>query len=148
MDEDLPPTVSVDLSTGSLLDYWRARVDQHTSDSYAGVPLSKFPEDLRVYEHLLWLEAPDTVIEIGTQFGGSALWFRDRMRTLYDYRRIGNQPRVVTVDIDQAMARRALPSADPGNAEQIKLVESDLCDSGTVATVRDYVTDAPRLSRD
>ena len=42
----------------------------------------KFPEDLRVYEHLLWQTAPSTVIEVGVKDGGSALWFRDRLRTL------------------------------------------------------------------
>ena len=40
---------------------------QHTQDSYAGLGMSKFPEDLRTYEHLLWLRRPDTVIEIGVQ---------------------------------------------------------------------------------
>jgi cephalosporin hydroxylase len=69
------------------------------------VPLSKFPEDLRVYEHLLWLQMPDTVIGVGTQWGGSALWFRDRLRTLRDYGRIERDPLVVTIDLRQEGAR-------------------------------------------
>ena len=54
----LPPPVSVDLHAPALRDYWRERAAQHTDDSYAGVRMSKFPEDLRVYEHLLWLARP------------------------------------------------------------------------------------------
>ena len=114
-------------TSDSLLEYWRGlALAQHTSDTYAGVALAKFPEDLRVYEHLLWLQAPDTVIEVGTQFGGSALWFRDRLRILQSYGRIECAPLVVTIDTDQARARRALRAADPRYEEQITLVEGDV----------------------
>jgi cephalosporin hydroxylase len=58
-------------------------------DSYAGVQMYKFPDDLRVDEHLMWLARPNVVIEIGSYFGGSALWFRDRLRTRDTY---GAQP--------------------------------------------------------
>lgn len=37
----------------TLGEYWLKRAAQHTHDSYDGIGLSKFPEDLRVYEHLL-----------------------------------------------------------------------------------------------
>jgi len=122
----LPPAVDVDLHEPALRDYWRGRAEQHVHDSYAGVPLSKFPEDLRVYEHLLWLDGPDTVIELGTQWGGSALWFRDRLATMRAYGRIAREPAVVSVDITQAGARRELDEC--GNAAGIRLVEGDLRD--------------------
>jgi cephalosporin hydroxylase len=90
------------------------------------VPLSKFPEDLRTYEHLLWKDAPDTVIEIGTHAGGSALWFRDRLRTLTHYRRITREPSVITVDVRQGFAREHLGRADPDWPTTITLVEADV----------------------
>jgi cephalosporin hydroxylase len=142
--EGLPPAVSADLTTGALRDYWRARVTQHTSDSYAGLKLSKFPEDLRVYEHLLWLQAPDTVIEIGTQFGASALWFRDRLRTLQTYGRIERDPLVVSVDVDQTAARAGLREVDPGYEDQIELVEGDVRSAATAAAVRERVAERDR----
>jgi cephalosporin hydroxylase len=142
--EVLPPAVSADLTTGPLLDYWRARVTQHLSDSYAGLKLSKFPEDLRVYEHMLWLQAPDTVIEIGTQFGASALWFRDRMRTLQAYGRIERDPLVVSIDVDQAAARAGLREVDPRYEEQIVLVEGDVLSPDTTAAVRELVAGRER----
>jgi cephalosporin hydroxylase len=142
--EGLPPAVTADLTTGALHDYWRARVTQHTSDSYAGLQLSKFPEDLRVYEHLLWLQAPDTVIEIGTQFGASALWFRDRLRTLQAYGRIERDPLVVSVDVDQTAARAGLREVDSRYEDQIELVEGDVQSPATAAAVRERVAGRDR----
>ena len=120
--DSLPPPVTANVATDSLLAYWRARAEQHTLDAYAGVPLSKFPEDLRVYEHLLWLAAPDVVIEIGTQFGGSALWFRDRLWTLERHGHV-REPRVISIDVDQAPARHELKRFDQSG---IVLVEGDV----------------------
>jgi len=121
---ELPPRVTVDLAE-EVRSYWRDRIRQHTSDVYADLGLSKLPEDLRTYEHLLWADRPDTVIEIGTQHGASALWFRDRLRTLERYGLIA-EPRVVTVDIDQSGARANLARVDPGYADSIHLIEADV----------------------
>jgi cephalosporin hydroxylase len=135
-----PPTVTVRLTEGTLRDYWLARAGQHTADSYADVPLSKFPEDLRTYEHLLWADRPDTVIEIGTQAGGSALWFRDRLRTLRAYGRIEREPRVISVDLTQDSAREFLRDAGDG----ISLVEGDVRDAATAEAVARLVLDGAR----
>jgi cephalosporin hydroxylase len=56
-----------------LRDYWAERFEQHKSDTYADVPLAKLPEDLRVYERLLWADEANVVIELGACGGGSAL---------------------------------------------------------------------------
>ena len=45
--------------------------------TYKGHPCWKDPFDLALYSMLLWREKPRTIIEIGSAFGGSALWFRD-----------------------------------------------------------------------
>jgi cephalosporin hydroxylase len=140
--ELLPPTVEAQFTEGPRREYWRARAAQHTHDSYVGVPLSKFPEDLRTYEHLLWNDSPDMVIEIGTQAGGSALWFRDRLRTLAAYGRIRRAPRVISIDISQAWAREHVTRADPDFAATIELVEADVRDPATVEHVTGLVGDA------
>lgn len=124
---NLPPVVQAELGQ-DLRSYWLDRVAQHLSDSYAGVALCKFPEDLRAYEHVLWSTVPDTVIELGTYQGASALWFRDRLRTLRDYGRIEREPKVITIDLDQALARGALERTDPSYGEQIELLEADITD--------------------
>lgn len=122
----LPPAVHARFDD-SVADLWRARVEQHTQDSYAGVRISKFPEDLRVYEQLLWLDAPRIVIELGSQFGGSALWFRDRLRTLAGYGRV-HDPYVIAVDIDIEPIHDTLRRQHPRALNDIIPVAGDVCD--------------------
>lgn len=129
-----PPPVNIDMDD-ELRNYWWARLLQHSQDSYMGVLLCKFPEDLRAYEHLLWMSRPDTVIEIGTLEGGSALWFRDRLRTLRAYGRIARAPHVISIDIDQSVARSRLTAADPAFAEEIDLVEDNVLDPSLAARI-------------
>jgi cephalosporin hydroxylase len=134
----LPPPVTADVTEGALREYWLARAAQHTQDSYAGVPLSKFPEDLRTYEHLLWSGRVDTVIEIGTQAGGSALWFRDRLQIARRYGRISRPPRVISVDV-------APPAdLDPAWTDGIALIEGDVRDAATVDEVAALVDPGAR----
>jgi cephalosporin hydroxylase len=140
----LPPSVAIDIDRDSLRSYWLDRARQHTADIYAGVPIAKMPEDLRVYEHLLWLDAPDTVIEIGSQFGGSALWFRDRMRTLVAYGRVVRPPCVIAIDVDLSLAREALASADPAFSREIRLVEGDVRDPELPERVARFIAPGSR----
>jgi len=140
-DQGLPDPVTVDLHAPGLRDYWRARACQHITDSYMGVPMSKFPEDLRVYEHLLWLARPTVVIELGVQHGGGTLWLRDRLATLARY--TGQLGRVIGVELDPAAARAAIERADP-TWSGITLLEGDVCDSDLPGRVRSLLPDGSR----
>lgn len=111
----------------TLSDYWLGRVADHTNDSYAGITISKFPEDLRVYERLLWDSRANTVIELGTEHGASALWFRDRLATLASYGRL-EKPLVVSIDLDIRAARNNLLAVDPEMEGTIRLVQGDVRD--------------------
>jgi cephalosporin hydroxylase len=124
----LPPRVSLGPS------YWRDRVLQHTRDFYAGVPISKFPEDLRVYEHLLWASRANVVIELGVQYGGSALWFRDRLRGLASYGR--GEPLVIAVDVDLSLA--------PEEASGVVFVEGDIRDPKLPGVVASQIPEGAR----
>ncbi len=50
------------------------------SYTYKGIPTLKNPFDWALYPMLLWQERPRTIIEIGSNRGGSALWLADLMR--------------------------------------------------------------------
>jgi cephalosporin hydroxylase len=121
-----PPSVRFDLED-SAKQYWDDRVRQHTQDSYVGLGLAKFPEDLRAYEHIMWRETPNVVIEIGTSFGASALWFRDRLRWLQTYGRI-TKGHVISIDLHLDTARALMAEADPRYAETITLIQGDVLD--------------------
>lgn len=128
----LPARVKADYE-GPLAAYWHERCEQHLRDWYAGVIINKYPEDLRVYEHILWHERPNVVIEIGCSSGGSALWFRDRLRTLRHYGRVRDFL-VVTIDIDTSRAVKAMSEVDP-SLEGILVVEADIRDPDLPAQV-------------
>jgi cephalosporin hydroxylase len=67
--------------------------------SYRGVPCLKSPFDLSLYMLLIQRVRPQTVIEIGTMYGGSALWFAD-MLTVHGIERA----HVVSIDIEPLAA--------------------------------------------
>ena len=126
---EAPPNISADPAE-PVGAYWKRRWRQSLHDRYAGVPCVKLPEDLRVYEHILWATRPDAVIEIGTLGGGSALWFRDRLRTLehYDRRRAKRRPLVVSLDLDTTAAAAELATVDADFAETIVLLDANVTD--------------------
>ena len=138
----LPPPVDIRLDQ-TVREYWFERVRQHTLDSYAGVGCSKFPEDLRVYEHLIWASKPNVVIEIGAQEGGSTLWFRDRLRTLGTYVELP-PPLVIALDVDISNAERNLSGADPAFRDTIALVEGDVRDPAVAEQVEARVPPGAR----
>ncbi len=113
----------------TVLAFWRRRIEQHLTEYYAGVRLSKFPEDLRVVEQLLFAQRPDAIIEIGCQFAASSLWLSDRMLTVARYGGPAD-PLVIAIDVDTAAARVALDTADPAWADRIVLIEADITDPG------------------
>ncbi len=122
----------------SLAALWRSRVELHGRDTYAGVRMSKFPEDLRTYEKLLWERAPRAVIEIGVQYGGSTLWLRDR---LFDFQRYRSRaaPMVIAVDNDLTEARKSFNDFPPEGTAGIELLEGDIRDDDLLAEIRAMV---------
>jgi len=63
--------------------------------TYKGIPTHKNPFDLALYQLLLWEQKPRTLIEIGSKWGGSALWFADVLRSFdiaYQIHSIDVQP--------------------------------------------------------
>lgn len=56
---------------------------QHRGDNeprWRGVHMIKFPTDMALYAEAIWENKPDYLIETGTKFGGSALFFADMLQ--------------------------------------------------------------------
>lgn len=81
------------------------------SYQYKNVLCLKSPLDLAIYMRLLWLERPKTIIEIGTKYGGSALFFSDLAKTM----NLGCS--IVSIDINPP------PSFD---IENISFIQGDI----------------------
>jgi cephalosporin hydroxylase len=62
--------------------------------SWLGVPIKKLPLDLFVYQELMYETQPDVVVEAGTLYGGSALYFASMMDLL-------KKGKVITIDITE-----------------------------------------------
>lgn len=62
---------------------------------YRNVPFFKSPFDIALYIMLMSQQAPQTVIEIGTKYGGSALWFADMLSA-----QGAIDARIISVDIE------------------------------------------------
>lgn len=80
-------------TTSAFHRLWYSRTYTHGLTSYSGVPILKNPLDLWVFQELIWDLQPTLIIETGTAYGGSALFFADMLA-----RR--GQGRVVSVDIE------------------------------------------------
>lgn len=63
--------------------------------SWRGVTCNKSPFDLALYPLLLWQVKPATIFEIGSKFGGSALWLADTCQMF------GLPTKLISVDINQ-----------------------------------------------
>jgi cephalosporin hydroxylase len=138
----LPSRVELDLKS-SAQQLWLARARQHTTDSYVGIPMAKFPEDLRTYEHLLWQMRANVVIELGSWSGASALWFRDRLQSMHAYGRV-RAPRVISVDLNQREAVAAVAAVDPAYEGTITFLEADVRDQTLPAQVEQQLPEHAR----
>ena len=67
----------------------------HTEKRYMkwrGVPILKLPTDIMLYQQVIWENKPDIIIDIGTKFGGSALFYQDMLDI------VGNNGQVISID--------------------------------------------------
>ena len=65
---------------------------------YKGIPCWKCPFDFALYQMIIFDQKPDLIIEIGTKFGGSALYLFDLMNLA------GVKGQVHTIDINTVAA--------------------------------------------
>ena len=84
---------------------WYHAVHTWPMTRYKGVPILKAPNDLQVYHEILWQLRPTLVIETGTCYGGSALWFADQVSAWGG--------RVVSIDLQD---KRHIEPVNPENA--------------------------------
>ena len=68
-----------DFNSGLSTDVLNSIQKGTLSYSYKDIVCQKNPFDLALYTKLLWSLKPNTIIEIGSAYGGSALWFADTL---------------------------------------------------------------------
>lgn len=100
---DCPPDLLENVQKGVMASHYR------------GIPFLKSPFDIGIYLQMLSTVEPQTVIEIGTKHGGSALWFAD-MLTAAGVK----GPSVISIDIE------APPEFDDPRIEFLRCDAADL----------------------
>jgi len=94
--------------------------------NWQGVPLSKNPCDLWMMVELMQRLEPSVILETGTNYGGSAIFFADIMKTL------GLECTVITIDYNPKWA------IEPTTRGIVSLVGLST-DPGIVQSVRDTI---------
>jgi cephalosporin hydroxylase len=97
--------------------------------SYRGIQMAKYPFEIALYMRLIWEMRPGTIIEIGTNRGGAAIWMADMLNLF------GISGRVVAVDLNVPQ-----PSYVPTNVE---FLQGDAYDIGKALTP-DILASLPR----
>lgn len=105
----------LDMPLSEVLEHIQQGVMERTT--YFGIPTHKSPNDAWVYQQLIHAMRPDVIVEIGTKYGGSALYFAHLCDLL-------GHGRVISVDIQHHTLR-------PGPAEhpRVTLLLADACEA-------------------
>ena len=90
-----PPHAPAPREWGTLLPQHLVDVFEHASHlyTYRGMPMVKNPFDLAIYPLLLSRIKPASIIEVGTLYGGSAVWLADMTRAM------GLPTRIWSIDV-------------------------------------------------
>jgi cephalosporin hydroxylase len=94
--------------------------------NWHGIRTIKQPTDLILYQEVIWDNKPKWIVEAGTKFGGSAVFFQDILDL------VGEGGRVVTIDIDAKVTQ-----PDP----RITYIAGSSIEKDTVVQVRELVGD-------
>lgn len=75
-----PPTWDNLMDINSQNKFFYDHIHSHRRHPlWRGVPIIKMPTDMAIYHQVIWDKKPDFVIDIGTKFGGSALFYQDML---------------------------------------------------------------------
>ena len=109
---------------------WYASPNTHAFTFYEGVPILKNPMDLWVYQEIIWDIKPTLIVETGTAYGASALYFARQLD------RVGVGA-VVSVDVEPATSLPPHP--------RVSYVTGSSVDPKVVAAIRTCAQAHPRV---
>lgn len=93
---------------------WRPLTNNYHLQNWKGIPMDKSPLEIALYPMLIYELRPNTIIELGAETGGSAVWLADQLE-LFDIKGL-----VYSVDIDLSLLDEKA-KAQP----KIKFLEGD-----------------------
>lgn len=76
---------------------WRPLTDNYHLQTWKDIPMDKSPLEIALYPMLIYELQPRTIIELGADTGGSAVWLADQLKVF------GLEGTVYSVDIDLSL---------------------------------------------
>jgi cephalosporin hydroxylase len=113
----IPPALHVSVIQGVI------------SYRYRDIVMQKHPVEVALYMRLIWETKPRTIIEIGSQAGGSAVWLRDMLN------QFEIDGRVISIDLR--------PPSPPYRPPNVSFMHGDANDLGLTLTA-DLLNALPR----
>ena len=110
--------------------YYEKSAQTWGNTRWRGVPVLKTPTDLWIYQELFEQIRPDLVIETGTCYGGSTLFMRDMLNTIF------KSGHLISVDITHEHV------ASKAKAEGIEYILGSSTDDAVIARIKKYINDA------
>lgn len=125
--------------TSSVLDLWHKQVALHHKETYKGIGLAKFPQDLWSYEKIICTSAPRTIIEIGVNNGGFTRWLYDRL--LLANAEEPSTRTLIGLDINIEAARNNLSglTVDGSSGVRLELLHCDLLNDQSVQNTKQKI---------
>ena len=120
---------------GSSSDWMQLAVDSKYSYQFdwLGVPIIQMPEDLILFQEIVYKTQPDLIIETGVARGGSVIFWASIQKLC------GITGKVLGVDIDiRQHARNAI--SDSNFKDEIYLIEGSSVQEQIVNQVKNYVS--------
>lgn len=107
---------------------------QRREPTWRGVKIIKMPTDLILYQQIIWQCRPRWIVEAGTKFGGSALFFQDMLDI------VGEGGRVITIDkypVEKAKDERITYIEDSSTNDAVVEQVKQMVGQDTVMVVLD-----------
>lgn len=121
--------------------------------TWMGRPIIQLPQDMQVFQEIVWDVKPDLIIETGIAHGGSLI-FSASLLALLDYADAVNEGtvldpknparRVLGVDIDIREHNRIAVEAHP-MASRIKMIQGSSVEDSVIEKVRAAAAEAKRV---
>ena len=111
---------------------------------WRGVRVIKMPTDLLLYQQVIWQNKPDFIIDIGTKFGGSALFFADMLQLV-------GKGKVISIDkypVQKVKDERVIYLEGGSTSDEILAKVREIVGSGSVMAVLDSDHRRPHVKRE
>ena len=125
---------------GASRDWMQLAVDNKYSYQFdwLGVPIIQMPEDLIIFQEIVYKTQPDLIIETGVARGGSIIFWASIQKLC------GITGKVLGVDIDiREHARNAINNSD--FKDEIYLIEGSSVEGRVVNQVKNYVSQHKKI---